>query len=119
MALFHVAVYDPIKISAYAPKTLRKDSIRLTSHAKKKLKSRGIQLQWPICKCKPIEYELDEQGNIIKTLLRAPFDDVYDLCFVLKYDGTIITIYRVFKNFHHEKLDVSKYVQRGQYGTKY
>jgi uncharacterized protein YqgV (UPF0045/DUF77 family) len=118
MALFHVEVYDPIRISAYAPKTIRKQSIRLTAHAKRKLKSRGIQLQFPICKCTPIEYELDEQGNIIKTLLRAPYDDVYDICLVLKYDGTIITVYRVFKNFHHEKLNTTRYVQRGEYGTK-
>ena len=116
MALYHIEVYDPIDIRAYAPKTIRKQSIRLTSHAKRKLKSRGIRLEWPICKCQPIEYELDEHGNIIKTLLRAPHDDVYDLCVVLKYDGTIITIYRVFKNFHHENLDRSRYV--GCHGTK-
>jgi hypothetical protein len=31
----------------------------------------------------------------------------------LKYDGTIITVYRIFKNFHHERLDESRYVKHG------
>lgn len=113
MALYHVRVYDPINISAYAPKTIRENNIRLTRHARQKLKQRGIQLKFPICKCYPVEYELDDQGNIIKTLLRAPFDDTYDICVSLKYDGTIITVYRIFKNFHHERLDESRYVKHG------
>jgi hypothetical protein len=107
MVRYHTRLYDPYDIASLVPTFIRRT--RLSKHARYKVQASSINLRWPITNAYPFEYYVDD-GNIVKVVFRAPYDQTWDICLVVDYvNGKITTVWLVSKDYHHENLDTSLY----------
>ena len=111
--LYHSSVYIPEIIQnrlALAKKYLLAQNIKITEHARKQIGTKGLDTPSyeDISRGKIFEIEV-EGHNIAKVCIRATYQN-YDLCFAIRLNGIVLTVWGRNKNDQEQTLDKSRYI---------
>lgn len=112
--LYHQAIGIPSFIRTQIPLAKRwiaSNDVFLTEHAKERLKEKGLDrpTRQDIINGQVIEIEVGDNNRITKLLIRAK-KPTYDLCFAVRTNRAIVTVYGRHKDDNNSTLDRKRYI---------